>query len=186
MLGSPLWHKSSYIPFVQNPLAKDGATLGKLLVATKQTKTGFEVGRLLIAIFRKLRERQHDPAEDDTAKADVEQCWTSLLTHNELLRPLELMVRQEQVPALASEAWFGLGLVASSPAGARKVADVFKDEDNWKALRNAATTGDRESADRKNVMTTVHVVARSLEGEEKQRWEEMAKECWDGSALATQ
>ncbi|KAK0662261.1 hypothetical protein DIS24_g2041 [Lasiodiplodia hormozganensis] len=167
-------------------LAKDGATLGKLLVATKQTKTGFEVGRLLIAIFRKLRERQHDPAEDDTAKADVEQCWTSLLTHNELLRPLELMVRQEQVPALASEAWFGLGLVASSTAGARKVADVFKDEDNWKALRNAATAGDRESADRKNVMTTVHVVARSLEGEEKQRWEEMARECWDGSALAMQ
>ncbi|KKY21203.1 putative gtp binding protein [Diplodia seriata] len=161
-------------------LAKDDTTLDKLLTAAKQTKTGFEVGRLLIAVCRKLRERQHDPAEPDAVKADTERCWASLLAHDELLRPLVLMVRQEQVPALASEAWFGLGLLVAAPtAGVRKVADAFaEDEDNWNALRKAATTGDRESADRKNVMTTVNLVAQLLdEGEEKQRWSELLKEC---------
>ncbi|KAL1650247.1 hypothetical protein SLS58_001058 [Diplodia intermedia] len=170
-------------------LAKDDTTLDKLLTAAKQTKTGFEVGRLLIAVCRKLRERQNDPAEPDAVKADTERCWASLLAHDELLRPLVLMVRQEQVPALASEAWFGLGLLVAAPtAGVRKVADAFaEDEDNWNALRKAATTGDRDSADRKNAMTTVNLVARLLEeGEEKRRWSELLQECCgeEGSTLA--
>ncbi|OJD39781.1 gtp binding protein [Diplodia corticola] len=170
-------------------LAQDTPTLDKLLTAAKQTKTGFEVGRLLIAICRRLSERQSDEqaAAAAAAAADsTDRCWTSLLAHDELLRPLVLMVRQEQVPALASEAWFGLGLVvASSPAGARKVVDAFEDEDNWNALRAAVTTGDAGGADRKNVVTTVNVVAQSLEeGAEKQRWVELAKECWQDASSA--
>ncbi|KAF4306922.1 hypothetical protein GTA08_BOTSDO05633 [Botryosphaeria dothidea] len=158
-------------------LAKDTDTVAKLLVAAKQSKTGFEVGRLLIAIARKLHERQSSSSDD----TEMPELWRSLVSHEEVMRPLLLMVRQDQVPALAAEGWFGFGLFAGTNEGARKVADMFADEDDWKVLREAVTKGEEGGANTKNALTAVHLVARGMDEEgEKAKWEALAKEGRDG------
>lgn len=159
-------------------LAKDTDTVAKLLVAAKQSKTGFEVGRLLIAIARKLHERQSSSSDD----AEMPKLWRSLVSHEEVMRPLLLMVRQDQVPALAAEGWFGFGLFAGTNEGARKVADMFADEDDWKVLREAVTKGEEGGANTKNALAAVHLVARGMDEEgEKAKWEALAKEGRDGA-----
>lgn len=154
-------------------LARDSATLAELHTAAKQSKTGFEVGRLLIAVCRKLREHEATSG----GAAETEGLWGSMLAHDEVTRPLVLMVRQEQVPALASEAWFGFGLMAGSKEGARKVAEAFKEEEDWKVIRDALTAGAEDSPNRKNAQAAVHLVAQMVDDEEvKTRFEGLARE----------
>ncbi|GME63370.1 hypothetical protein GTA08_BOTSDO05633 [Neofusicoccum parvum] len=165
-------------------LARDADALAALLAAARQTKTGFEVGRLLIAICRQLRAREK-AAGGGGGSAATEEPWRGLLALADATRPLLLMVRQEQVPALASEAWFGFGLVAGAAGGARRVADAFAEEEDWAVVRDAVTKGEEGSPNRENARAAVHLVAAGLEEGDplKGRFERLVRESREGVAV---
>ncbi|KAF2144943.1 uncharacterized protein K452DRAFT_356293 [Aplosporella prunicola CBS 121167] len=95
------------------------ALIPALLSTTSQTKTAFEVGRLLVSLCRELRKAPPG------ASAETQELWARLLRWPGVTTPLALMARQEQVPALRSEALFGFSLMAASREGADCVGVVF-------------------------------------------------------------
>ncbi|KAK7538604.1 uncharacterized protein J3D65DRAFT_336216 [Phyllosticta citribraziliensis] len=142
----------------------------KLLAATSATRTAFEVGRLLVVMSRRLRE-----AEGARRQQETTELWDRLFSHRDIVKPLLLMVKQEQVPVLAAEAWFGLGLMAADQQGARIIADAFRDEEAFAQLESALT-GENE-ANKGNSSTLVHLLAPHAEDDElKAKFEGLAKQ----------
>ncbi|KAK7556841.1 hypothetical protein IWX49DRAFT_586792 [Phyllosticta citricarpa] len=151
-------------------LIRHETAMEKLLAATSATRTAFEVGRLLVVMSRRLREAEGSGRQEETT-----ELWGRLFSHHDIVKPLLLMVKQEQVPVLAAEAWFGLGLMAADQQGARIIAEAFRDEEAFAKLKEALT-GDN-AANKGNSSTLLHLLAQHAEDEElKAKFEGLVKE----------
>ncbi|KAK8235623.1 hypothetical protein HDK90DRAFT_251947 [Phyllosticta capitalensis] len=156
-------------------LIRHEAALEKLLVATNATRTAFEVGRLLVVMSRRLRE-----ADGSGKQEEKKELWALLFSHGDIVKPLLLMVKQEQVPVLAAEAWFGLGLMAADQQGARMIADAFRDDEAFGKLKDAVT-GDN-AANKGNSSTLVHLLAQHAEDADlKTKFEGLVQESRAGT-----
>ncbi|KAF2086787.1 hypothetical protein K490DRAFT_66564 [Saccharata proteae CBS 121410] len=136
----------------QTLIAGDGY-VQSLLLTTHASKTAIEVGRLIVALFRTLSK------EAKSQKETVEELWARLLEHEELTKPLTLMVQQDQMETLKAEGWLGFGLMArSGKEGAQKAVDAFVSEDRFELLGRAALEGDEKGAEKGNALALVSLM----------------------------
>ncbi len=114
----------------------------QLNIKTDRLEIRMEIGRTVVCACRTFHSMSGQTE-------DVEESLAMFYKHSEVSRAVVSMVTQGQWPALRSEGWFGLGLMARSKDGARLLGYELKAEPFFAIIRT--TMEQRQSSDTEEV-----------------------------------
>lgn len=94
-----------------------------LFLKTDSTPIKTEIGRTVAAIFRNLNQAKNEGGESsDGPNALLDRVFR---LHEDIARPIGVMVTQTEWPVVQSEGWFVLALIASTEQGSLAVVDCI-------------------------------------------------------------
>ncbi|KAH8690952.1 putative GTP binding protein [Talaromyces proteolyticus] len=136
--------------------------LSLLLSLFGRTDTGpikTETGRTIASICRTLVSRSKEKSDDTRTRALLYRFFD---LHQDVARPLGVMVTQTEWPVVRSEGWFALALMASHAKGSMAVADCLQNTDVYEILEDtldgeisADDTNIQKIKDRENLVVMV-------------------------------